>query len=390
MIDMTNHMLYRVSNLNDESRRISYQMSTGEKLENGSDDSVLFAQVLNIKDNIRVYEGLNTQISKTIAQNIVSDSTVSEVKDSIDSLKADLLKTLNEGMDASAKSAIAVNIEGVRENLYTIINNRVDGEYIFSGSNTTKQTFVKDSNFDSNGRIDFGGDGILRQIAIEPNTYRSRGVTAYDVLMYNSSYADKDGQLSFYENEKIIDQDGQEWKLNGAKDKIQRYDRNGALISPAVEMNITSDGGTPPKYTTDVGEITGTQFLEAKHNFFDDLNVMINALKGYSTNSDGTKGALLTDEEIKDVIRVQLENTSNQYDATNIGHAELGGRNKIFEVAGESIEAKLTHYNIMLQDTNGADLSKLAMESKSLEMTYQALYSTISKMHSLSLLNFVK
>jgi len=35
-------------------------------------------------------------------------------------------------------------------------------------------------------------------------------------------------------------------------------------------------------------------------------------------------------------------------------------------------------------------MSKLAMESKALEMTYTALYSTVAKMNSLSLINFIK
>ena len=56
----------------------------------------------------------------------------------------------------------------------------------------------------------------------------------------------------------------------------------------------------------------------------------------------------------------------------------------------ERIESKNVHYNILMQKISGADMSKLAMESKALEMTYQALYSTVSKMHSLSLLNFLK
>jgi flagellar hook-associated protein 3 FlgL len=44
MIDLSSQMIYRIGNLNAESERISYQMSTGKVLQNGSDDSVLFAR----------------------------------------------------------------------------------------------------------------------------------------------------------------------------------------------------------------------------------------------------------------------------------------------------------------------------------------------------------
>jgi flagellar hook-associated protein 3 FlgL len=391
MIDMTKQMMYRVGNLNTQNERVSYQMSTGKKLQNGSDDSVLYARTLNIEENIRVYDGLKVQVEKTMAQNNVSDTTLDEIKQTIDLVKIDLMKSLNSGMDESSRLALATNISGIRENLYSMVNTRVDGEYIFAGSDTTIQTFSKDSNFEDNGKVSFGGDAILRQIAVEPNTYRDRGVTAYDVLMYNYSKAGDNEQLSFTESERIIDSDGLEWKLNGAKDKIQQYDRHGILKNPLVEKTVTVDNTvTPSKYTTDLGQITGTEFLEAKHNFFDDLNVMINALKGYGTNVDGTKSTAITKEEMDDILRDSLENTSNQYDASNIGHAELGGRNNIFDIAMDRISAKSVHYNILMQEVSGADMSKLAMESKSLEMTYQALYATVSKMHSLSLLNFIK
>ena len=395
MIDMTSHMLNRISDLNNESQRIAYQMSTGKVLDNGSDDSILYSQVLNIEDKIRKYDGLENQLNKTVSQNNVSDSSMDEIKLSLDTLKADILKSLNEGMDSSSKGAIAVNIEGIRENLFQVVNTKVDGEYLFSGSDTTKEAFIKDAAFVETGKVNLGGDAILRTVTVDANVYRERGITAYDVLMYNTDTAGKDEQLNFYENESIIDENGQEWKMNGAKTAIQQYDKSGILTNPAVEITITNDGATPTKYTTDSGQITGTKFLEAKHNFFDDLNVMINALKGYSTDTDpasadfGKKNGSITDDQIEAITRTLLETTSQQYDSTNIAHAELGGRNRIIEIANESVAAKQVHYNILLQETNGADMSRLALESKSLEMTYQALYSTVSKMHSLSLLNYM-
>ncbi len=410
MIDMTSHMLYRVENLNVENERISYQMSTGKILQDGSDDSVLYAKMLDIEDNLRVYEGLQVQIEKTTAQNIVSDSSMDEMKQSIDLIKVDLLKSLNAGMDDSSRGALATNISGLRDNLYTIANTRVDGEYLFTGSDTTKQSFVKDADFEANGKVSFGGDAILRKIAVEPNTYRQRGITGYDALMYNASTAGNGEQLDFFESERIIDDNGNEWKFidhddadgdgditTGIdKDRVYRFDKNGDVTSEYIA--VTNDGETPAKYTTGTVQIsnvdgvvttTSTRFLEAKHNYFDDLNVMINALNGYDTNIDGTKGDAISTGKMDEILSLSLEQTSKQYDASNIGHAELGGRNNIFNIALERIDAKTVHYNILMQETGGADMSKLAMESKSLEMTYQALYSTVAKMHELSLLNFI-
>lgn len=418
MIDLTNQMIHRIGNLDIQNERISYQMSTGRIIDKGSDDSVLYGRYLDIEDKLRTYEGLETQIEKTTAQNNVADSTINEVKLTIDNIKVDLLKSLNSGMTRSDRLAVATNIEGMRENLITLSNTTVDGEYVFSGSNTTKETFTKDNDFNINGKVEFGGNGHLRNIAVDANVYRDRGVTAHDILMYNTDTTAEDDTISFKQNDKVIDGDGNIWQFidhdNADTDgnistgidynRIYKMNENGTASSEY--LTVTDDAGTPKTYTsetlanaTTAGHIsTNTSsglLLETKHNVFEELNVIINALKGYKTQltddgNDGKQGVIATDAEVIETLSQSLENISKQYDATNIGHAELGGRNKIFNTALESLSTKVTHYNILMQETNGADMAKLAMESKSLEMTYTALYSTVSKMHQLSLVNFLK
>jgi len=414
MIDLTNQMSYRIGSLDVQNQRISYQMATGKKLENGSDDAVLYGKVVNIETNLRTYEGLKTQIERTTAQNSVADSSIDEVKKTLDMIKIDLLKSLNSGMTRPDRVAVAKNMEGMRDNLLSLMNTQIDDEFIFSGSDTTIQSYKKDDDFKINGQVEFQGNGHLRNIAVEPNVYRERGVTAYDVLMYNTDTTAIDDTISFTEQENVLDEYGNTWELNAAKDKLVKHKEDGT-VSQFVKadgtlvdeyLTVTNDGGTPKKYTSEttasasanerISARTGSGLLlETKHNIFDDLNIMINSLYGYSTKqtddtTNGQKDAIIDDEEVRATLSKTLGLMSEQFDATNIAHAELGGRNRIFESSLESINSKVTHFNILMQKTNGADMAKLAMESKSLELTYNALYSTVSKMNQLSLINFLK
>jgi len=414
MIDLTNQMSYRIASLDAKNQKISYQMSTGKKIENGSDDAVLYGKVVNIETNLRTYEGLKTQIEKTTAQNNVADSSIDEVKKTLEVIKVDLLKSLNSGMTRADKVAVAKNMEGMRENLYNLMTTQIDDEFIFSGSDTTVPTYTKDEDFKINGQIDFKGNGHLRNVAVEPNVYRQRGVTAYDVLMYNTDTTAKDDKISFTEQESVVDEYGNTWKLNDDKDKLIKYKEDGT-VSQFVKadgslqdeyLTVTDNGETPKTYTSETlsdaldnetisPKTSSGLLLETKHNTFDDLNIMINALYGYSTKQtddaeNGQKDENITDTEVREILSGVLGKMSEQYDATNIGHAKLGGRNRMFESSLESINTKVTHFNILMQKTNGADMGKLAMESKSLELTYNALYSTVSKMNKLSLVNFLK
>jgi flagellar hook-associated protein 3 FlgL len=379
MIRSTEQTLYRLDNLNAEQQRISYQMSTGKKLQEGSDDASLYTREIYVDDKIRVYEGIKIQIEKTNVQNNTSDSTLKEVKDLLSYIKSEVIKASTATTDDEARLAIAVNLKGVKENLFDLSNEQVEGEYLFSGSNS----LIKPFEMDSNGKVTYNGDGHLRKVAVEDGSYRERGINGFETFMYTSNSALKGGTLNFKETDRIIDQDGLEWKLNAAKDTLEKYDSDGNLTSETITP-VTNDGGTPPIYSGTMPSVDGTKF-EAKTNTFDVIDDIINALE----KVDST-GSSITSAEALTVLQEGLGEVTKTFDAANIGHAKLGGRNKVFELSLERVSTKLTQFNILSQEVGAADLSKVAVEAKALELTYTALYSTINKMNELSLVNFIR
>jgi len=419
MIDLTNVMSYRIKNLDRENERITYQMSTGKVLNKGSDDSVRFDRYTDFEADYRIYSGLKLQLEKNEVVDTQSDVILKDTKKELENIKTHLLKSLNSGMVIDDMKAVAMNLRGIRENLIDFANTQVDGEYIFSGSDTTKKTFIKDDEYKINGRVDFGGrNARLRKAAVDKGVYRDRGITIHNVLMYETDSTASDGKISFRQRDYIIDEYGYKWKLNSAGDKLEKYDEDDSKTGDYLEVTsedktktVTDKDGNSKTYTYKVyttetiddaknnghisAEVRTGLRLEVRHNYLDDLNQAINALEGYRTNySDGNEFGQKDQEidygDIREILQNILDKTSKVYDAANIGHAELGGRNKIFETANIRIETKITHLNILMQETNGADIAKVAMESKSLQLTYNALYSTVTKLNELSLVNFLR
>lgn len=447
MIRSTEQTLYRLDNLNAQQQRISYQMSTGKKLQYGSDDANLYTREIYIDDKIRVYEGLKIQIEKTTAQNNTSDSTLAEAKDMMTYIKAEVIKALNDTTDPEAKKAIAINLAGVRENLYDFANEQVEGEYLFGGSDTQVQPFSKEAD----GSIVYNGDGFLRKVAVEDGSYRERGITGFETFMYSSASALKNEVLEFDGKDRIIDQDGYEWKLSatssspagsvinidtmdGLPDSV--IDQNGkawtlnddntalvdgkgntlsgttiidnadgtyditvpadstlGIVEQAVKYdedgNATSEfrpvsKGTDKAFVITTPNVDGTKF-EAKSSVFDTMDKIINSL-----NQLDLAGNHISSDEAKESLREGLGEITQAFEAANVGHAKLGGRNSVFEISLERVSAKLTQYNILSQEIGAADLSKVAVEAKALELTFTALYSTINKMNELSLVNFIR
>jgi len=384
MINQTEQTLYRLSNLNAEQTRISYQMSTGKIIDKGSEDASLYSREIYIDDRLRTYEGLKIQIERTTAQNNVSDSSIGEMKALFELVKTELIKANTDTTNDDGKKAIALNLEGIKDNIFDIANTQVEGEYLFAGSDSSIVPFSQDSN----GNVTYEGNNGAKRISVDDGSYRDRGVNGYDIMTYPSSTALSSGEpLNFKETDTIIDENGDIWKLNAAKTEIEKYKDDGVTIDTAVSaITIDSDDGlTPPTYQINdvVGSASGTRF-EARTSIFDLIDDIVNTLN--KVDSDGNA---ITDAQRDTLLDENQAKFSDSYDVLNIAHAELGAKNKMFEISLERMTSKITQYTILSQEVGAADLTKLAIESKSLELTYTSLYSTIQRTNELSLTNFL-
>ena len=365
MVNNDSSVLYRLDILNQQQTRVNYQMSSGKVLDKGSDDTKVYTQDLFLNDKIRTYEGLQTQLEKTTAQNDVADSSLAEIKNLLDYVKSETIKGRNDTNDAISRKAIAVQIEGTKENLFMLANERVEDEYIFSGSRTNEEAFVQDSD----GKVTYNGNPHLRKAAVEVDAYRDRGVTGLDVMHYDVKTVGPEQTMTFEEGEIIIDSEGYEWKLNEQESVLIRHDEDGESTTDFVEVTFT--GATPNK-EYEVAD-TGINTFTVKHSTFDVLDDIITALN----------------DNDMEALSASIDDINSAYNAANHAHGELGGRNATFEDSYERIQSKLTHYNVLMVENSSADLTKVALEAKQLEITYTSLYSTINKMNSLSLVNFI-
>lgn len=379
MITQTEQMTYRLSLLNTQQQRLTYQTSTKEKLQDGSDDSMLYSRLILVDEKVRTFEGLKSQIQKTEVQNNMADSSMAEIKKLLEKIKEQLVKANTATTTDDGLTAIASSLAGLKENLFQLANTQVENEYVFAGSDSSIKPFEKDVN----GKVTYLGDSQLKKVAIEEGSYRERGINGFDMMTYPSSTAYKGGTLTFKETDRIIDQDGNEWKLNSpTNDTLTKYDLNGNATTDTINP-VTNNALTPPTYSASMPNVDGTKF-EAKTNIFDLVDATVNALKRVDSN-----GNPISVEDAKSLVANYQGEVDKAYDAVNIAHANLGGKNKIFEISLERVSSKLTQFDILSRNLGSADLAQVAIESKALELTYTALYSTISKTNQLSLVNFL-
>ncbi|MDN5068792.1 flagellar hook-associated protein FlgL [Aliarcobacter butzleri] len=378
MIAQVNSSLYRLNNMNSIQDKLTYQMSgDGLKLEYGSDDSMLFGRLSHINDKVLTQTEIKDQLEKTKALNSTADDSLAEAKENVfEFVKSELVKANTDTTSEEGLIAIAQNIEGVKQNLLDLANTQVEGQYVFSGSDSSVKAFT----MDANGKVTYNGNDSLRKIAVDEGSYRESGVNGFQAFFYTTDSALKGETLTFEADSKILDQEGNEWTLDTATNTLSKKNWDGSFDTLAV---------TPPtapatEYNVTVPNTDGARF-EAKKNVFDLLDEAINSLRGVDS-----VGNPLTAEDKKTKISAAQDGIDKVIDNVAIAHADLGARNKTFNNSLDIVESKISQYNKTSTEIGSSNLTEVGIKLKSLELMFSALYSTISQTNQLSLVNYMK
>jgi flagellar hook-associated protein 3 FlgL len=376
MVSSISTIMYNLELLNKRNSKVTYEMSSGEALQNGSDNSQQYNQVLSVNNSINSYNSILERIQQSDSYNTTSDTAVSSMKTKMESAQSLIIRALNGTVSSSDKSTIADEIESIKDSMYSLANSSVNGQYLFSGKSSTVQSFQKD---ETTGQISYVASNDNKTVNVETNNYATQGLNGIELLYYTKQTAQSGEDLTFDKNEIILDKDGNQYKLvdtdnNGSFDGLYL---NGDTTNTPLPVTNNADGS----FTV---TNSGTTALESKHSTFDDLDEIINTLRQQDSN-----GNAITEDEANTLLSNSLDKIKTAYDTMNVSHSRLGTRTSSIDNYESIVTSKLTNLNILQENYSGADLTALAVESQSLENTYTALYSTINKINNLSLVKYL-
>ena len=376
MVSSISTIKYNLSLLNQRNEKVTYQMSSGDALQYGSDNSQQYNQILSINNNVNSYSSILERIQLSTAYNTTSDSAIASMKTKMESVESLVKKAITDTTSSDSKVTIADEIESYKNAIYSLANSNTSGQYLFSGNSSSTQAFQKDA---TTGKITYIATNDNKSVNVETGSYTTQGVNGIELLYYTNNTAQAGEDLTFDENEIILDKNGNQYKLLD-------NDNDGSFDG----LYLNGDSSNTPLTVTDNGDGSftvnnaGTTALQSKYSIFDDLDKIINALK-----QQDSSGNTITEDEATTLLSDALSTVTNAYDTMNITHAKLGTRTASIENYESIVQSKLTNFNLLQENYSAADLTALAIESQSLESTYTALYSTISKINNLSLVKYL-
>ena len=161
---------YNLGSISEELNRANEIATTGKRINSLSDDPVGLAQSLTIQSDLAGIEQMGRNIDYGNSWLSASESTLTSVQNIISDTKALCVQMASGTIGADQRSAAAETVQNNLDEIVSLTNTNVAGNYIFSGMKTDTIPFDQYGNYSGdnnafaikiskNSTIEIGSDG---------------------------------------------------------------------------------------------------------------------------------------------------------------------------------------------------------------------------------------
>lgn len=141
----TTTMLNYIMGTESKYYQLAQQASTGKKLSEPSEDPTATKSVLNIRAKLEQLNGYQTNMSYAQNELDVLDGNFSSITKAIQSANDLAMQAGNGTYTQNDLDAIKVQIDQILSGVIDLANTQYNGNYIFSGTATSTQTYTTDA-----------------------------------------------------------------------------------------------------------------------------------------------------------------------------------------------------------------------------------------------------
>jgi flagellar hook-associated protein 3 FlgL len=161
---------FNLGNISEELNNASKIASTGKRINSLSDDPVGLTQSLSIQSSLANIEQMQRNINYGNSWLNASESALTNVQNIISDTKAMCVQMANATTGSDQRASAAESVQNMLDEIVSLANTDVSGNYIFSGSKTDTipfdpdGTYIGDSNafsikISNSSTIEIGSDG---------------------------------------------------------------------------------------------------------------------------------------------------------------------------------------------------------------------------------------
>ncbi len=161
---------YNLGSIYEKLNKANEIATTGKRINNLSDDPVGLTQSLNIRSNLSSIEQMGRNISYGKSWLTASESSLTNVQSIISDTKALCVQMANATTGSDQRASAAITVQNMLDEIVSLANTDVAGNYIFAGSKTDTIPFAQNGTYfgdnnpftikiSKNSSIEAGGDG---------------------------------------------------------------------------------------------------------------------------------------------------------------------------------------------------------------------------------------
>ena len=161
---------YNLGSIYEELNKANEIATTGKRINNLSDDPMGLTQSLNIRSALSSIEQMGRNISYGNSWLTASESALTNVQNIISDTKGLCVQMANATTGSDQRASAAVIVQNMLDEIVSLANTDVTGNYIFAGSKTDTIPFGQDGTYNGdnnpftikisqNSTVEVGSDG---------------------------------------------------------------------------------------------------------------------------------------------------------------------------------------------------------------------------------------
>jgi len=299
-------MLTRFSQINKEIELRQTKISTGREITEASEKPIEAVRLSALEQSLTELKGFQRNTMTAQQRLSLSDTVLASVDGIMAQLRERAISANTDTVSASDLAAIRVDVAQSREALLDLANSRTsDDQALFGGYATDIEPFTPDTN----GRIQYRGDGGQHTLAASETTRLPTSVNGAEVFMQVDT---SDGVASIFD---IVDSFEAALLTNGNYASTLSADAseglslgfNGDRVPRDVSFDLQGSSGTVSITATDVVGGSHDQLISAINEQSSRTGVSATAVAGRLVLSAVTGTIALSALKIEGVELASLE-----------------------------------------------------------------------------------
>ena len=138
---------FDLARINEELNKANRVVTTGKRITDLSDDPVRLSEALNIRSVLSNLEQLGRNINMGRSWLATSESALSQVQDLISDTRALCVQMVNGTITAEERATAAEIVQNTLDEIVSLANTEVNGQYVFAGWKTDTVPFGQDGTY---------------------------------------------------------------------------------------------------------------------------------------------------------------------------------------------------------------------------------------------------